>query len=373
VSSSYIVFTSNEPSELTHCNSEKLLAMAHLKYSSGEFLDALKILENLSHTNRTHLPTWLLLGCTCYSLGLHHMSIHCNTMILSMDPNFAEAYSNLGTTYRALARTPDPAAIQEIQASLLTTALTSPDHTVDHTPASYIQLAESCYKKAIAIRPTYWDANINLAGLLISQGKLADALAIYASVEVYLDQNRTLDHEPLKDPHMPDRERLQRVLTWNESRRMAAPRPLPISQPGSQANVNDIDDVKRIELHFAKGNLYASQGSAMDAKLEYFKALAVGRVDILEAFPVQQPSSRCCSAACSTTQQCTPHTKVGISYSTVTRTNVPRSRCHLHFSIHVLCVTCNVSYCKYLQQSWHPSHHVQNGRIDSMVQVWPAA
>jgi hypothetical protein len=77
-----------------------LLDLAHQKYDSTDYSSSLVILQDLYHVDNTHLPTLLLLGCTCYSLHLYSLSIFYNQMILRLQPQFAEAYSNLGTTHR---------------------------------------------------------------------------------------------------------------------------------------------------------------------------------------------------------------------------------------------------------------------------------
>ena len=76
------------------------LQVAHQKYNSQDYLGAFNILNEIRGLNETHLPTLLLLGCTCYSLNMFELSITYNQQILNIDPSFAEAYSNLGTTYR---------------------------------------------------------------------------------------------------------------------------------------------------------------------------------------------------------------------------------------------------------------------------------
>ncbi|KAH9247604.1 hypothetical protein BASA81_014782 [Batrachochytrium salamandrivorans] len=90
---------------------EYLLQLAHTKYNTQDYAGALPILQDLYSVNQKHLPTLLLLGCTCYSLSLHSLSIYYNKMILHIQPQFAEAYSNLGTTHRALAQSVAKGAI----------------------------------------------------------------------------------------------------------------------------------------------------------------------------------------------------------------------------------------------------------------------
>jgi hypothetical protein len=52
-----------------------------------------------------------------------------------------------------------------------------PRPQISFDPGTNLQLAEKYYRLAISLRPSYWDANINLAALLSSQNRLACALA----------------------------------------------------------------------------------------------------------------------------------------------------------------------------------------------------
>ncbi|KAI9183357.1 hypothetical protein H9P43_004274 [Blastocladiella emersonii ATCC 22665] len=129
---------------------DQLLQLAHAKYNAADYAAALSVLQTLFLVNPTSIATLLLLGCTCYSLGLYPLSVFYNQLILGIDAHFAEAYSNLGTTYRALA---DDAR------------------------------AEQCYRVAVEIRPEYWDGARNLVGILCAKGQWDEALAVYERAE----------------------------------------------------------------------------------------------------------------------------------------------------------------------------------------------
>ncbi|KAJ3102705.1 hypothetical protein HDU97_000318 [Phlyctochytrium planicorne] len=142
------------------------LSLAHQRYNSGDFSKALEILQDLFASDPTHLPALLLLGCACHSLGLNDLSVLYNTLILNVDPRFAEAYSNLGTTHRAIAASfqrPSPAGgpidVEKVK--------------------HHLGLAERYYRAAIGLRPRYWDATVNLAGLLSGGGRYAEAVKVY--------------------------------------------------------------------------------------------------------------------------------------------------------------------------------------------------
>ncbi|KNE66606.1 hypothetical protein AMAG_11724 [Allomyces macrogynus ATCC 38327] len=131
----------------------RLLLLAHAKYNEADYAAALSVLQTLYLLVPAHIPTLLLLGCTCFSLGQLPLSIFYNQLILALNPQFAEAYSNLGTTYRALG--------DDFQ-------------------------AEHCYRAAVELRPEYWDGARNLVSILCAKGKWDEALRVYERAEVTL-------------------------------------------------------------------------------------------------------------------------------------------------------------------------------------------
>jgi protein O-GlcNAc transferase len=118
-----------------------LLAYAHTMYSSDADMDLLPLLHMLDRVHPGHCPTLLLLSCVYYTRGIksppgsllhrHNLeaSIVMNQRILEIDPEYVEAMSNIGTTLRALGKLPE---------------------------------AERFWKRAINIRPTYFDSVENL-------------------------------------------------------------------------------------------------------------------------------------------------------------------------------------------------------------------
>ncbi|KAK9454986.1 glycosyl transferase family 41-domain-containing protein [Dipodascopsis uninucleata] len=96
------------------------------------------------------LESWLLGGCMAYTLGDMARAIEWNYRILSVDPNYVEAMSNLAAALRALKRNGD---------------------------------AESWWSRAVNLRPTYWDAADHLFSLLCSQHRYADAANVLSFVE----------------------------------------------------------------------------------------------------------------------------------------------------------------------------------------------
>ncbi|KAJ3192305.1 hypothetical protein HK101_006757 [Irineochytrium annulatum] len=294
---------------------DQLLALAHQKYDVSDYSAALAILQDLYSVDRTHLPTLLLLGCTCHSLGLNDLSIFYNNIILGLDPLFAEAYSNLGTTYRALALS---AKHQGATSSAPSTAA-DPSLPSSNVPALNLELAERYYRAAITIRPRYWDAAINLAGLLSSNGRFDEAFAVYDKIERMTLAN---DFKAVEGG-------VAAVLGEVESRGGAVAGAL-IGDEGDQALLSalkveemrlaealasvaaaaggrprgrDFTPERRRDLYYAKGNLLCAMGDGAGARKEYFRGLIAVRLDLA---PVFEASSERDSSASSLALAFTP-------------------------------------------------------------------
>ncbi|KAG9104746.1 hypothetical protein FRC06_011228 [Ceratobasidium sp. 370] len=103
--------------------------------------ELLPLLLSLRALHPTHIPTALLLSCVQYAVQDYEGSLRTSDEILSMDPNFVEAMSNIATTLRAMGD---------------------------------LQNAEQWWMRAIQIRPSYWDAIENLTGVLCNPARPTD-------------------------------------------------------------------------------------------------------------------------------------------------------------------------------------------------------
>ena len=173
------------------------LQTAHQKYNSQDYNGALNILLELYQKNSTHLPTLLLLGCTYYSLRRYKASIFFNNQILQIDSRFSEAYSNLGTTYKAMAQEcQNKNKVMDGNHSHGNNGKSTGDNQEDS--AKFLEYAEECYRTAIKIRPKYWDASINLAILVSSQGRWKEAIEVNQTIESLMENdypdNARMDH-----------------------------------------------------------------------------------------------------------------------------------------------------------------------------------
>ncbi|KAJ3010507.1 hypothetical protein HKX48_007372 [Thoreauomyces humboldtii] len=233
------------------------LALAHDKYNQQDYTGAYHMLLSLHQADLRHFPTLLLLGCTCYSLNLYELSIMYNNQILQMDPKFAEAFSNLGTTYRAMSQT------------------TSAAPGSSGTCAYDLQMAEQYYRMAISIRPKYWDASINLAGLLSANGRFDEAIQVYAAYEREMEEG------------FPAEERLDLIvgdlgggdadmvvlLTDMEKRRSARLQAEKVLGRRIPSEASGWTDGRRRDLYYAKASLLYAMNHVNRAKMEYLKGL----------------------------------------------------------------------------------------------------
>ncbi|KAG9095843.1 hypothetical protein FS749_009678 [Ceratobasidium sp. UAMH 11750] len=103
--------------------------------------ELLPLLLSLHALHPTHLPTALLLSCVQYAIQDYAGSLRTSNEILSIDPNFVEAMSNIATTLRAMGD---------------------------------LHSAEQWWMRAIQIRPSYWDAIENLTGVLCNPARPTD-------------------------------------------------------------------------------------------------------------------------------------------------------------------------------------------------------
>ncbi|KAG8762303.1 hypothetical protein FRC11_009945 [Ceratobasidium sp. 423] len=104
-------------------------------------IELLPMLTSLRALHPTHLPTALLLACVQYALNDYEGSLRTNREILTMNPIFVEAMSNIATALRAVGNLHD---------------------------------AESWWRRAVQLRPSYWDAVDNLIGVLCSVPRATD-------------------------------------------------------------------------------------------------------------------------------------------------------------------------------------------------------
>ncbi|KAJ3039516.1 hypothetical protein HK097_002820, partial [Rhizophlyctis rosea] len=194
---------------------------------------------------------------------MFELSITYNQQILNIDPSFAEAYSNLGTTYRAMAQ----AGHSRVQG-------------VSINPA---ELAERYYRIAISIRPKYWDASINLAGLLSSNGRWREAVEVYQNIEELMekefDVSERLDVVDGGVSEGEDGDFFRKL--WEAERRRRKRCEFEVAMKGvATGDFSGFSVERRRDLYYAKGNLLYAIGEVAEAKRQYLKGLTAAGVDV---------------------------------------------------------------------------------------------
>ncbi|KAI8868732.1 TPR-like protein [Ramicandelaber brevisporus] len=122
--------------------------------SSPTHPDLIPMLRTLLGLHQaSHLPTALLLACVHFSRGDLHLSLTYNLHILSLDPDYVESMSNIGTTLRKM---------------------------------GYLREAERWWWRAVRLRPGYWDAVENLLSLLCHPPSISTSMSTTTSVSQVL-------------------------------------------------------------------------------------------------------------------------------------------------------------------------------------------
>ncbi|KAH9825337.1 UDP-N-acetylglucosaminyltransferase [Melampsora americana] len=221
------LWRSAQDGECTERTRDYLLSYAHATYSKkpNDATVVLPLLHTLIKLHPNHLPSLLLLSCVYYSQGDYVSSLLYNNQILSIDPEYVEAMSNLGTTQRALGKWAE---------------------------------AEEWWWRAIRLRPTYFDAFDNLLGVLCNPQS---------------HPTPTQPHSNGQQPQPRYTEAL-RLCTFVEGElfgtlpESARPLRLPSAIPPNH--------VHRVQnLFYAKGNLLIAAGKPLKARDEYEKAFEV--------------------------------------------------------------------------------------------------
>ncbi|KAJ3163839.1 hypothetical protein HDU88_006174 [Geranomyces variabilis] len=250
---------------------DRALSLAHEKYNHGEYAVAYQMLLTVHQYDATHFPTLLLLGCTCYSLNMYELSIHYNNLILQIDPKFAEAYSNLGTTYRAMAQNSH--------------ALIASGGQGNGSSAYNLNMAEQYYRIAISIRPQYWDASINLAGLLTAIGRPQEAVAVYDSYEAAMESvwpnDLRLDRVAVTALRDVDVVLIMTQMEASRSKKIMQAKAAGKRYPGE---TNGWTAGRRRDLYYAKASLVYGMHNLERARLEYIKGLISIGLDLSETF-----------------------------------------------------------------------------------------
>jgi len=122
------------------------LNKAQLLYNNGSYTDALVCCEKVYEADAYRTDNLLLLGALHFQIRNFSESVFYNQQCIRVDPNFAEAYSNLGNALKELGD---------------------------------LKGATQFYLKAIKLKPRFCDAYNNLASAYMLQGQTSQAMETY--------------------------------------------------------------------------------------------------------------------------------------------------------------------------------------------------
>ncbi|KAG9446016.1 hypothetical protein H6P81_012144 [Aristolochia fimbriata] len=200
--------------ESREVDEDTLLTLAHQKYKSGNYKQALEHSNAVYEKNPRRTDNLLLLGAIHYQLHDFDMCIAKNEEALRLEPHFAECYgnmanawkekgnidlairyylvaielrpnfcdawSNLASAYMRKGRLNEAAQCCR-QALALNPRLVDAHSNLGNLMKAQglVQEAYNCYVEALRIQPTFAIAWSNLAGLFMEAGDLNRALAYY--------------------------------------------------------------------------------------------------------------------------------------------------------------------------------------------------
>ncbi|KAL8201676.1 hypothetical protein R6Q57_010823 [Mikania cordata] len=213
-SSSSVNLKLSQGLDIREADEDMLMSLAHQKYKSGDFRQALDHSKSVYDRNMMRTDNLLLLGAIYYQLHDFDMCIAKNEEALRIDrnfaecygnmanawkekgnidvairyylvaielrPNFADAWSNLGSAYMRKGRLTEAAQCCR-QALSLNPRLVDAHSNLGNLMKAQglIQQAYNCYVEALRIQPTFAIAWSNLAGLFMESGELNRALQYY--------------------------------------------------------------------------------------------------------------------------------------------------------------------------------------------------
>lgn len=193
---------------------DSLLPKAHALYGKGEYEDSIKICDIIYDIDAFRTDNLLLMSSIQFQLRNYSEAVFYAQQCIRVDPNFAEAYSNLGNALKELGDL--RAAVQFYNKAIklkprfadaynnLATAhmqlgqideaketyrmaLVLDPKLIDahnnlgnlHKAVGDLETAKHCYLEAIRIKPTFAIAWNNLAGVFRDEGELQTSVAYF--------------------------------------------------------------------------------------------------------------------------------------------------------------------------------------------------
>ncbi|CAK9000472.1 Probable UDP-N-acetylglucosamine--peptide N-acetylglucosaminyltransferase SEC (Protein SECRET AGENT) [Durusdinium trenchii] len=156
------------------------VAYAKRQYHAGNLREALNSCEQVYDQDTTRKDNLLLMGAIHYRMRNFSESIFYNQQAIRVDPNFAEAYGNLGNGLRELGDT--KAAIEfYLKAIKLKPRFCD---AYNNLASAYLQIGRTkqaleTYQMALVLNPNLINAHCNLGNLYKAQGRLEESRKCY--------------------------------------------------------------------------------------------------------------------------------------------------------------------------------------------------
>jgi len=158
----------------------RMLAQSISAYSQSKFLEAESIASQIYQVDACWLDNLLILSAIHFQLRNFSEAIFYSQQALRVDPEFAEAFSNLGNALKELGDL--EGSIQAYQRAIkLKPRFSDPYNNLATTYAQQgrIDDAIETYKMALLLNPLLVDAHSNLGNLYKAQGRFEDAKKCY--------------------------------------------------------------------------------------------------------------------------------------------------------------------------------------------------
>ena len=171
----------NKPENITSAGpSQQQLSSLLDHYQNGRLDDAEKLAISLTHKFSQHQFAWKVLGVILGQKGRHTEALVASQKSVQIEPQDAEAHSNMGITLQELGRF-NEAKVAYKQAIALKPDFTEAHYNLGNTQQQLGRLdeAKESYTQAIALKPDYAEAHYNLSITLKELGRLNEAEAGY--------------------------------------------------------------------------------------------------------------------------------------------------------------------------------------------------
>jgi protein O-GlcNAc transferase len=158
----------------------RMLAQSISSYSQAKFLEAESIATQIYQVDACWLDNLLLLSAIHFQLRNFSEALFYSQQALRVDPDFAEAFSNLGNALKELGDL--EGAVQAYQKAIkLKPRYSDPYNNLATTYAQQgrIEDAVETYKMALLLNPSLVDAHSNLGNLYKAQGRFEEAKKSY--------------------------------------------------------------------------------------------------------------------------------------------------------------------------------------------------